>query len=362
MTYNNIGAEGVGLAYHPFLHDAILAAGDAIDFVELPLDIYIDPVRAGLLDPSGARLQEIVAAKPCVWHGTALSLGSVESVDDATVDARLVDRVKQLMTLAGATHYSDMIGFRRLGGRDVGQVLRLPYTEPASAWVAARAASVQARLGQPLLLQLCNATLPAPRASWDFVDFLARVASVAGCGCVLDVDDFEATASQETALDRLPGAKITALVTAGESEASWSMLPRLLARTAAHAVIIRRGRGFFPLDSVLGAVRRAGDLLRRRVERQPLTMPPVVPAASPDPAELAALQADQRAFIAYCLDPQGAERPDGLADEPAGAPAALAARVQTWHTWRERLADTHKAQQIAQFLAEDAVRLARQGA
>jgi hypothetical protein len=330
-------ATGVGIAYHPFLHDAILATPDAFDFIELPLDLYIDPARAGLLDPSGERLRDIAAARPCVWQGSALSLGSVEEA----LDSRLIERIRQLMARTESTRYADRIGFRRLGGRDLGLPQGLPYTATAARWIAARARDAGVALGCDIALQHCRSAFPAAHANAGY--FLAEIAALTGTGLAIEVGDAAADD-----LAALPPGTIATLITDAGSDEAWARLAGLAAQTAAATIIIRRTGGFYPLTAIFDAARRAAALLGPQRARA-ATAPPH--PAAPDPADLAALQAEQRALIEYCLAPQD--------DAPAaGGTQALAARVQSWHIWRQRLVDTHTAQQIAQFLATDAVRAA----
>jgi hypothetical protein len=332
---------GVGISYHPFLHDAILATPDAFDFIELPLDLYIDPARAGLFDPSGERLRDLAAAKPCVWQGTALSLGSVED----TLDARRIERIGHLLARTGSTRYIDRIGFRRLAGRDLGLPQGLPYTATAARWIAARARAASAALGHDIALQHCRTAFPA--ANTHAAYFLAEIAALTGHGLAIEVADAAADDLAE-----LPPGTIATLITDASSDAAWAGLARLAAQTAPATIIIRRSGGFYPLTAIFDAARRVAELLGPH-----RTLAPAAPADPPAPeaAELAALQTEQRSLIDYCLAPTG--------DSPGGGTTqALAARVQSWHTWRQRLVDTHKAQQIAQFLASDAVRPARTGA
>ena len=89
--------EGVGFSYHPLLHEALLEARLEFDFVEIGLDHYVDCARFALLDSEESRLREITEARPCIWRGSVLSLGSVETVDDASSDPRLVDLIRALI-------------------------------------------------------------------------------------------------------------------------------------------------------------------------------------------------------------------------------------------------------------------------
>jgi len=338
---------GIGISYHPFLHDAILATPDAFQFIELPLDLYIDPARAGLFDPSGERLRDIAAARPCVWQGSALSLGSVENPNDPAPDPRVIDRIRHLMDRTQATLYTDRIGFRRLGARDLGLPQGMPYIAAAASWIAARAAAARAALGHDIALQHCRAAVPAPHANAGY--FLSEIAALTGCGLAVDVADM----ADDDVAERPPGA-ITTLITAADSDAAWTQLAHVAAQTAPAAIVIRRTSGFYPLSAIFDAARRAAALLGPHRTHAPAART-ASPVPTPDLADLASLHAEQRDLIEYCLAPPAE-------DAAASATQALAARVQSWHIWRQRLADTHKAQQIAQFLASDAVRPARQGA
>ena len=344
MLEQNARAEGVGVTYHPFLHGALLAQRDAFDFVELPLDLYIDPARAALLDPAGARLEEIAAAKPCIWRGSALSLGSVESTADPSPDPRTIDRIRQLMAKAGAMGYSDVIGFRRLGESYLGFPQSMPYTETAARWIGARYAAARDALGRRFWLQLSPAAFAGPPAGLDAAAFLCRISAHADCEFVLDVADLARFAAEAgTGADEmarlLPGTRIGALVTSGEREEDWALLSFLSGRVEARSIVIRRNRHLFPLDAIGRTARRAGELLAGRRGKPPVASPAPAPLPA-DPEGLADLRAYEMELIQYCLDP-----PEG---------SALATSVQGWQVWRKRLEETYKAQQISQFLAADA--------
>ena len=361
-------AEGVGLGYHPFHHAALLARAHAFDFIELPLDLYLDAARAALLDPMDARLREITAGKPCVWRGSALSLGSVERAGEPTPDPRVVERIQLLMQRTGAGSYCDRIGFRCLDGADLGVPQSLPCTEVAAKWVAARAVAAGEALGPRLLLQPVFPVAAAAGA--DMAAFPRRVVALAGCELLLDVDDLRRSAA-ETEVDpaalagRLPEARVAVLATSGEDEADWTLLSLLAGRTAARAIVIRRTRDLFPLDAIERAADRASKILAHVARPDP--QPPVseditVSEAMTDHdlTELAALRSWQAEFIAFCLSP-GSAAPRGLADVTPARRTRLATQLQTWQVWRDRIGDTHKARQIARFLSEEPGNRTRRG-
>jgi uncharacterized protein (UPF0276 family) len=339
-----VSTEGVGLGYHPFLHEALIARVDACDFIELPLDLYIDPARSALLDPMDARLRDIAAARPCVWRGSALSLGSVERPDDPTPDPFVIERIQRLMDRTGATQYSDVIGFRRLDGRDIGEPQTLPFTESAARWTAARFTAARDALGHSLSLQPAGCQIVSPRFGNDLADFLSRIVALAGCDLALDMTDLERIASAtgddpSAMVNRLPLEHVTMLACSGAHEAEWALLSRVAAITPARAIVIRRTRDLFPLDAIVSAADRARDILPRK--RDPAAEPLADPLAD-EPDGLAALRSYQARTIDLCLG-----------QTSAAAETRLATHSRAWQAWHERVAETHKARQIAQFLAED---------
>ena len=359
----NGNAEGVGLSYHPFLHEALIARLDAYDFVELPLDLYIDPAQSALLDPSDAKLRDIAAARPCIWRGSALSLGSVQLPEDPAPDSLVIDRIRLLMQRAGTTRYSDVIGFRRLDDRDLGLAQSLSFSDAAARWMAARYNAACDALGHPFLLAPACWSVATPRSGCDLAGFLRRVVSLADCQLLLDVADL-AFIAKETGVDpaslmsRLPHDRIAMLAASCTDDAEWALLSQLAAASAISAIVIRRTRDLFPLEAVTEAAHRARGLLTRtgHPKAQPSTAEPL----DNDPDGLAMLQAYERELIEFCLALASAAPPSFLGEISPGAGTRLATELRPWQVWRERIADTHKAQQIAQFLAEDSGNGARQ--
>jgi hypothetical protein len=97
----------------------------------------------------------------------------------------------------------------------------------------------------------------------------------------------------------------------------------------------------FPLDAIVDAAHRARNVLAQ--ERHPtMERPESAEPLDDNPNGLATLRSHQSALMNQCLS------------EPAPADEmTLASQLRPWQVWRERIADTHKARQIAQFLAQD---------
>lgn len=348
----------MGLGYHPFHHAALIGRVQAFDFVELPLDLYLDPARSALFDPMDARLRDIATARPCVWHGSALSLGSVERPGDPAQDPFVIDRIRELMRRTDAVHYTDVIGFRRLDGRDLGVPIALPPTETAARWMAARCGAARDALGHALLLRPAGSRIDPACPAGEHTEFWRRVVALTGCELSLDVADLEriwdGTGDDPDAMiGHLPLERVAMLACAGANEAEWTLLARLTAATPARAIVIRRSRDLYPLDTIVPAADRARSLLARSrcpVAGDPMRNP--APARSPedDPNGLAALRSHEARMIDRCL---GAAPPHTTGDIEPTAETTLATDSRPWQVWRERIGEIHKARQIAAFLAED---------
>jgi uncharacterized protein len=350
--------EGVAFSYHPLLHEALLARRVEFDFVEIALDHYVDCARFPLLDSEESRLHEIAGALPCIWHGSVLSLGSVETLDDASPDPRLIEHIRGLIEKTGARSYCETIGFRRLGGRDLGHAQSLPYTRTSAQWVAERYEAARQALGCPLVLELAASAVAAPRSEWDAMTFLQEVAGRADPRFMLDVADLarfaaEASLDPMDMMSRLPGERIAALVISSDSEEDWSLLSKLSVEISVRSILIRRSKNLFPLDGIGRAVSRAKELLARSKGHARTRSERSAAAYAVVPGELAALQAYQREFIDCCLDASQERAVPAFAADKTAEWAALATRVSAWQAWQKRLEDIHLTRQIRQFLAND---------
>ncbi len=338
-TYSR--AAGVGVAYHPFLHDYLLGHCDLFDFIELPLDLYLDTARAALLDPEQMRLKRIIAAEPCVWRGSALSLGTVQPGGEAAFPPYLVQAMRRLLAHAP---YTDVIGFGGAGAKQFGAPQAMPVTAAAAGWIAVRQQEARAALGSDVLLALPSPATAEPSTGLDCADFLGLLAQHGGTGFVVDATQFLLSGA---APDRLPASHVAALSISSDREADWDMLAALAAHTAPQTIVLRRDRQLFPLDTIGRDLLRAAKLLAPPCSPRASLAAPVEAA---DPAGLAELHAYQCALAGWLERPDTAMPSNG----PDPEQAAWMAAAQSWQNWRSQVDDMHKAQQIAAFMAKDA--------
>lgn len=168
---------GVGLrAQH---YPEILERFPAMDWFEAVSENYMDSEGRPI-----AVLEKIRARYPVGLHGVALSIGSADPLSETYLErlARLVRRIEPAIV-------SDHLCWTGVDGENLHDLLPLPFTEEAVAYVAARAARVQERLGRRILLENISAYVTYRHSTMPEWEFLAAVARRAGCGVLLDLNN-----------------------------------------------------------------------------------------------------------------------------------------------------------------------------
>jgi uncharacterized protein len=205
-----IGGIGVGLR-RPFAAD-LLRSTRRVDFLEITPENWVayGGARRRLLD-------ECLERWPAVPHSVSLSIGGPDPLDGAFLRA-----VRQLAQRSEAPFFSDHVCYSTALGRQLHDLLPLPFTEEAVAHVAARAQEAQERVGLPLVLE--NATFYAhmPGGTMDEADFLRAILEHAGCGLLLDVNNVYVNAKNHgfdprAFIDRLPLDRVRQLHMAGHT-------------------------------------------------------------------------------------------------------------------------------------------------
>jgi uncharacterized protein (UPF0276 family) len=142
-------------------------------------------------------------------------------------------------------------------GRNVHDLLPMPWTEPALRHVVERVRAVQDFLGRPLVLENPSSYVEFTALSMPEHEFLARVAEDADCGILLDVNNVFVSSRNHafdprTYVDALPAARVVQYHVAGHTdlgthlldthscaarEEVWDLLDHALARTGPRAVL-----------------------------------------------------------------------------------------------------------------------------
>jgi uncharacterized protein len=174
MTLN-----GFGLGLRPVHYDEILDGSHAIDWLEVITENYLVPGGKPL-----DYLDRIRARFPVVMHGVSLSIGSTDPLD-----REYLREVRELADRIEPAWISDHLCWTGVEGRNVHDLLPLPYTEEALAHVAARVGEVQDALGRQILLENVSSYLSYRSSEMTEWEFLGEVARRADCAILLDINN-----------------------------------------------------------------------------------------------------------------------------------------------------------------------------
>lgn len=171
--------RGFGLGLRTDHYEAILADRPRIDWLEALTENYLVGGGKPLY-----YLDRIRAEYPMVLHGVSLSIGSTDPLDR--------DYLKALKALARRVEpawISDHLCWTGVAGRNLHDLLPLPYTEEAVRHVAERVAVVQDFLGCRILLENVSSYVGFRGSHLREWEFLAAVAERADCHILLDVNN-----------------------------------------------------------------------------------------------------------------------------------------------------------------------------
>ena len=210
-----------------------------------------------------------------VMHGVSLSIGSSDPLD--------LDYLAGLKRLAGRIQpewISDHLCWTGIDGRNLHDLLPLPYTEEAIAHVAGRVSRVQDYLGRRILLENVSSYVTYTDSRVPEWEFLTAVAERADCWILLDVNNVHVSAHNHgfDALDYLggvPSERVRQIHLAGHShngsllidthdhpvpDPVWELYVEAIARLGPVSTMIERDDDIPPLAVLLDELARARAL------------------------------------------------------------------------------------------------------
>ena len=173
-----------GLGLRPQHYNEILDGPRRVDWFEAISENYMGPGGKPL-----HYVERVRAEYPLVLHGVSLSIG--------TTDPLNIDYLKGLKALADRLQpmwMSDHLCWTGAHGRNMHDLLPLPYTEEALAHVAARVQRVQEHLGRELVLENVSSYVEFAHSTMSEWEFITELAKRTGCGLLLDVNNIYVSA------------------------------------------------------------------------------------------------------------------------------------------------------------------------
>jgi uncharacterized protein (UPF0276 family) len=237
---------GVGLRTVHFAH--ILETRPSVDWFEIVSENFMD---------TGGRpmhvLGEIAERYPIVMHGVSLSIGSTDPLDLAYLGklTRLAERVR-------AHWISDHLCFTGVAGRNLHDLLPLPYDDECLAHVVRRVKEVQERLERPIVIENPSSYVEFRRSNMSEWEFLARLSEEADCGLLLDVNNVYVSSvnhdfDPNEYIDAIPPERVVQYHLAGHTnhgthiidthsdhviDPVWKLYERAVARTGARSTLL----------------------------------------------------------------------------------------------------------------------------
>jgi uncharacterized protein (UPF0276 family) len=266
---------GFGLGLRPEHYAEIFEGKPAVDWFEAITENY--------LVAGGRPLHHLMRVRerfPVALHGVSLSIGSTGPLDLA-----YLAQLKALATRVQPVWISDHLCWTGVNGKNLHDLLPLPYTEEALAHVVARVRAVQEILGQRILLENVSSYLAFQESRMTEWEFLSAVATQADCLLLLDVNNvYVSSVNHEfdpiAYLDGLPADRVQQIHLAGHEshgdylidthdqpvpDAVWSLYTEALKRVGPVPTMIERDANIPPLAELEAELRIARRLAERTV-------------------------------------------------------------------------------------------------
>ena len=176
MAKNN---SRFGLGLRTLHYEAIFADPPALDFFEIISENYMVPGGRAL-----ANLMRIRRDYPMVMHGVSLSIGSTDPLN-----REYLRDLKQLADRVEPEGISDHLCWTGLAGKNLHDLMPLPYTEETVAHVAARVREVQDFLGRQIMLENVSSYVTFKQSAMSEWAFISAIAEAADCFILLDINN-----------------------------------------------------------------------------------------------------------------------------------------------------------------------------
>ena len=268
---------GFGLGLRTPHYEAILSEPHAIDWLEVITENYLVPGGKPL-----HYLERIRERFPLVMHGVSLSIGSTDPID-----VEYLHMVRALASRIEPHWISDHLCWTGVDGRNLHDLLPLPYTEEALSQVVARVGQVQDALGRQILLENVSSYLTFHASEMTEWEFLREVALRADCNILLDINNIYVSSvnhgfDARDYLHAMPKSRVRQFHLAGHSDMGghlidthdhpivapvWDLYSQAVAQFGAVPTMIERDDNIPALSELVAELAVARDLAARHTRQ-----------------------------------------------------------------------------------------------
>jgi uncharacterized protein (UPF0276 family) len=163
-------------------------------------------------------LEDVRAHYPIVMHGVSLSIGSSDPLNRTYLDA-----LRSAARRFEPAWVSDHLCWTGVGGRNLHDLLPLPYTEETVRHVAERIRQVQEILERTILIENVSSYMEFRSSRLEEWEFLTAVAEEADCAILLDINNIFVNAFNHRFdalryIDAVPADRVAQFHLAGHSD------------------------------------------------------------------------------------------------------------------------------------------------
>jgi uncharacterized protein (UPF0276 family) len=253
--------RGFGLGLRPEHYRDFLEGKPRVDWLEVISENY--------LVPGGKPLHHLDAIRrdyPMVMHGVSLSIGSADPLD--------LEHLRALKGLAQRIEpgwISDHLCWTGVDGRNLHDLLPLPYTEAALQHLVPRIAQAQDVLGRRLVLENVSSYVSFAADEMGEAEFIAELLRRSDCQLLLDVNNVYVSSvnhgfDARAFIDAIPPERVVQIHLAGHSdmgghlvdthdapvcEAVWALYRHATRRLGAVPAMIERDDHIPVIDELL---------------------------------------------------------------------------------------------------------------
>ncbi|MDX1376467.1 MAG: DUF692 domain-containing protein [Burkholderiales bacterium] len=278
MNAVSIPSPGYGLGLRPPHYSALLEAPQRVDWLEAISENY--------LVPGGKPLRVLDALReryPIVLHGVSMSIGAARGLD-----ARYLRALAALAARVRPLWISDHLCWTGVHGRQLHDLLPLPYSEEALRVVVRNVRQAQDVLGRRLVLENVSTYAEYRASSMTEWAFLTAVAEEADCLLLLDVNNVYVSSVNHgydaaRFIDAIPAARVQQIHLAGHThhgthivdthdqaiaDPVWALYRRACARLGPVATLIERDDRIPPLEELVKELDHARALAASATRRR----------------------------------------------------------------------------------------------
>ncbi|CAA9412528.1 MAG: hypothetical protein AVDCRST_MAG74-2373 [uncultured Pyrinomonadaceae bacterium] len=263
---------GIGIGFREQFRADVFLHQNKIDFLEITADHYFDANRK--------KLEELELLKqhfPLIPHGLDLSLGSAEGVD-----AHYLEKFADLVEKLNPAWFSEHLCFTKSGGRQIGHLAPVPYTDEAVKVFVSNITRVKAKINAPLILENITYNVRFPSSEMSEAKFITKILEETDCGLLLDITNLYINSVNHrfdwrVFLDELPSERIVQLHFVGlhkhekrlidahahkTGDEIWEVFREVCQRADVKGAILERDENLPPFTEILEEIETAKSLFK----------------------------------------------------------------------------------------------------